>query len=74
MMDTIDAIHLATAVIHKVDEFHTRDDESKGSKIPLVSLYTWSGNSKICGKYKLDIISPESLQGSLDLNGGKGKK
>lgn len=70
VMDTLDAIHLATAIITRVDEFHTRDDDSKGSKIPLVSLYNWSGEPKICGKYDLKIVSPESEQSSLDLNGG----
>lgn len=65
MMDTGDAIHLATAIILGVDEFHTRDDSSKGSKVPLVSLYRYSGVEKICGKYELTIISPESDQGEL---------
>lgn len=39
MMDTGDAIHLATAIITGASEFHTRDDSRKGSKVPLVSLY-----------------------------------
>jgi len=71
MMDTVDAIHLATAIINNVDEFHTRDDSSKGSKVPLVSLYTWSGKGKVCDRYPLEIISPESPQGNLNLTGGR---
>jgi len=59
IMDAADAIHLATASIYDVDAFHTRDDDSKGIKIPLVSLYKWSGIDKLCGKYNLNIVSPE---------------
>ena len=69
MMDLGDAIHLATAVIHKADEFHTRDNDSKKSKVPLLSLYENSGNSKLCGRYELVIKSPEADQGTLDLDG-----
>lgn len=29
IMDLGDSIHLATAIIHKVDEFHTRDNSAK---------------------------------------------
>jgi hypothetical protein len=66
------AVHLATASIYDVKEFHTRDDESKGTKIPLVSLYAWSGIDQLCGKYKLPIVSPETEQKVLDL--GQTKK
>jgi hypothetical protein len=62
MMDAADSIHLATAVILGVDEFHTRDDDRKGTKIPLVSLYEWSGDPKLCGKYDLKIVCPEDHQ------------
>ena len=65
MMDTGDAIHLATAIVYGVDEFHSRDDDGKGSKVPLVSIYSYSGLTKICGKYELTIINPESPQGVL---------
>jgi hypothetical protein len=67
IMDTADAVHLATASIYGAKEFHTRDDDSKGTKIPLVSLYTWSGVDQLCGKYGLSIVSPETAQGVLDL-------
>jgi hypothetical protein len=59
------SIHLATAIIHGVDEFHTRDKSSKGSKISLLKLYESIGNPKVCGKYDLVIKSPESDQGVL---------
>ena len=65
MMDANDAIHLATASILGCSELHTRDDDSKKSKVPLVSLYTWSGIHLLAGKYKLKIISPENPQSTL---------
>ena len=67
MMDLGDCIHLSTAIIHGVDEFHTRDKTNKGSKISLLKLYEASGNPKVCGKYDLVIKSPESDQGVLVL-------
>lgn len=67
VMDAADAVHLATATIYEVEAFHTRDNDEKGSKIPLVSLYKWSGHDKLCGKYSLDIVSPEHDQKTLDL-------
>lgn len=65
-MDLGDAIHLATASILGVTSFHTRDDNKKGNKIPLVGLYKMSGHDKLCGKYDLKIESPESNQGAFD--------
>lgn len=65
MMDLGDCIHLATASIYGASEFHTRDRDSKGSKVPLLDLYALSGNPKLCGKYDLAIISPEAKQGNL---------
>jgi len=72
MMDSADAIHLATAIVYSADEFHTRDNDHKGSKVPLVSLYAWSGISKVCGKYDLKIVCPESDQGALPFEGIEG--
>lgn len=71
VMDTADAIHLATATIYGAAEFHTRDNDQKGSKIPLVTLYDWSGVNKVCGKYPLNIVSPEAAQGAFDLETAK---
>jgi predicted nucleic acid-binding protein len=67
MMDANDAIHLATAYIYKVSQFHTRDNDSKKAKVPLVGLYSYSGYPKLCNKYDLDIVSPETLQGYLEV-------
>ena len=69
MMDAADAIHLATALIYEVSEFHTRDDDRKGSKVPLVSLYEWSGETEICGRYPLKIASPEAAQAGFNFTG-----
>ena len=60
MMDAGDAIHLATATIYGVAEFHTRDNKSKGGKVPLIKLYELSKEIMICGRYPLNIVSPES--------------
>jgi transposase-like protein len=73
VMDAADAVHLATATIYSAAEFHTRDDDQKGSKIPLVSLYDWSGSDKICDKYPLLIKSPQTNQGVLPLGEGNKK-
>ena len=64
MMDLGDAIHLATAIIMGCEEFHTRDMNSKGAKVPLVGLGVGNG---VCGKYKLNIVSPIANQGALDV-------
>lgn len=65
MMDLGDSIHLATAALLRVDEFHTRDDQSEKTKIPLVSFYKLAGETQLCGRYPLTILSPESDQGSF---------
>ena len=39
VVDLGDAIHLATASIYGANEFHTRDEDKKGNKIPLEVLY-----------------------------------
>lgn len=59
-MDLGDAIHLATASINSVTEFHTRDNDNRKGKVPLISLYEIYGETKLCGKYELKIVSPES--------------
>ena len=67
MMDLGDCLHLATATLNGVDEFHTRDKDKKGGKVPLLKLYEVSGTPKICGKNDLKIVSPEAEQGRLDV-------
>lgn len=65
MMSTGDSVQLATAIIHGVTEFHTRDNKKKGGNVPLLTLCQNSPNGKICGKYSLNIISPIADQGDL---------
>jgi hypothetical protein len=65
MMDLGDAIHLATASMYGVTEFHTRDDQNKGSKISLLRLYESRNETKLCEKYPLKIVSPKSDQGDF---------
>jgi hypothetical protein len=60
VIDTGDAIHLATAIVYGVNAFHTRDNQQKGSKVPLLDLYKWSGHAQLCGRFDLSIVSPES--------------
>lgn len=67
MMDLGDCIHLATASIYMVDEFHTRDNDKRKAKVPLLDLYATYGDTKLCGKYDLKIRSPEAAQGGLDV-------
>ena len=67
MMDSGDAIHLATATIHQVRTFHTRDNCRKRGNLPLLDLYKATATTKICGRYELEISSPEKDQGGLDV-------
>lgn len=65
MMDAGDAIHLATATIHQADVFHTRDNCNKRGNVPLLTMKEMFGVDRVCGKYSLEIISPEEDQGDL---------
>ena len=61
-ISTPDAIHLATAIIHNVTQFHTFDAGGKGKKhLGLLSL---SGN---VGGHNLTICKPPASQPGLDL-------
>jgi hypothetical protein len=62
LMSTGDAIHLATAIIEGVTEFHTRDARRKGGNVPLIGLNAISPGGQICGKYDLKIIDPIAQQ------------
>lgn len=73
MMDLGDAIHLSAASIHGAAELHTRDNDKKGKKIPLLKLYEMFNNPKLCGKYDLKIVSPEADQAAFDLDAPKEK-
>jgi hypothetical protein len=66
MMSSPDALHLATAIIHSADEFHTRDRNTKGGNVKLLGLPESSPNGMLCGEYPLRIISPEAKQVNLD--------
>lgn len=66
MLSTGDAIHLATAIIHQVNEFHTRDKNPKHGNIKLLGLPESSPSGKICGLHSLRVLSPEVSQGRLD--------
>lgn len=65
MLQTGDALQLATAIAHDVTEFHTRDGNNKGSKVGLLGLAGAEG--KVCGLYPLKIVSPATVQGNLDV-------
>ena len=67
VMDTGDAIHIATAIINEVDEFHTRDNSKKKGKVPLLSIHEMTPNGKICEEFELKILSPETAQGEMDV-------
>jgi predicted nucleic acid-binding protein len=59
-LSTPDAIHLATAILYRVDEFHTFDED--GSK--NLGLIPLSGN---VGGHRLTICKPEAKNPGLDL-------
>lgn len=56
-----DAIHLATAILYRVDEFHTFDEHGTGKSLGLIPL---SGN--VAGN-RLTICKPVALRPQLDL-------
>lgn len=65
MMDTGDAIHLATAIINGATEFHTRDNCKKRGNVPLLDLHRISPHGRVAGQYELRIRSPEEKQTDL---------
>ncbi len=60
-LSTPDALHLATAILYRADEFHTFDDGSKGKSLGLLSL---SGQ---VGGHKLIVCKPQPTSPELDL-------
>lgn len=60
-VSTPDAIHLATAILYRVDEFHTFDADGSRKSLGLLQL---SGN--VAGS-KLIICKPEAKRPQLDL-------
>lgn len=61
MLTTPDAIHLATAIMYRADEFHTFDDGKNSKALGLLGL---SGN--VAG-HKLTICKPEARNPGFDL-------
>jgi hypothetical protein len=61
-LSTPDAIHLATAVLYRVDEFHTFDGGGSSSK--SLGLIPLSGD---VGGHKLMICKPQARNPGLDL-------
>jgi hypothetical protein len=61
MLSTPDAIHLATAIHYRADEFHTFDSGSSTKSLGLIPL---SGN---VGGHKLIICKPTAKSPQLDL-------
>jgi predicted nucleic acid-binding protein len=61
LLSTADAIHLATAIHHRVSEFHTFDEMGNAKHLGLLPL---SGN---VGGHRLTICKPEARSPQLDL-------
>ncbi len=61
ILSTPDAIHLATAIHYRVDEFHTFDNDGDAKHLGLLPL---SGN---VGGHRLKICKPEAKNPQLDL-------
>lgn len=61
-VSTPDAIHLATAILYRVTEFHTFDDGKSSSK--SIGLLNLSGS---VGGHKLTICKPQAKSPQLDL-------
>ena len=60
-ISTPDAIHLATAIFYRADEFHTFDEGGSGKSLGLIPL------SNNVGGHRLIICKPEARYPSLDL-------
>lgn len=65
-LSTPDAIHLATAILYRVNEFHTFDEKGSRKSLGLIPL---SGN---VGGHKLTICKPQAKNPGLDLRKPKG--
>ena len=61
ILSTPDAIHLATAILYRADEFHTFDNDGDARTLGLLPL---SGN---VGGHRLKICKPEAKNPGLDL-------
>lgn len=68
ILSTPDAIHLATAIIHRATEFHTFDQDGDAKHLGLIPL---SGN---VGGNRLTICKPQAKNPQLDLRKPKPEK
>jgi predicted nucleic acid-binding protein len=66
MLGTPDAIHLATAILYRVTEFHTFDNDGDAKTLGLLPL---SGN---VGGNRLTICKPQARNPQLDLRPVRG--
>ena len=64
-LSTPDAIHLATAILYRVDEFHTFDRDGSSKSLGLIPL---SGN---VGGHRLIICKPQAKNPGFDLRKAK---
>lgn len=60
-VSTPDAIHLATAILYRAEEFHTFDDKGSKKSLGLILL------SDNVGGHRLKICVPETKNPQLDL-------
>jgi predicted nucleic acid-binding protein len=60
-LSTPDAIHLATAILYRADEFHTFDNDGSSKSLGLLPL------SDNVGGHRLKICKPEARNPTLDL-------
>jgi hypothetical protein len=67
-LSTPDAIHLATAIIYRVTEFHTFDNDGDAKSLGLLPL---SGD---VGGNRLTICKPQARNPELDLRKPKAGK
>lgn len=65
MLGLGDAIHLASAIVAEVDEFHTRDKRPSGGNLGLLGLRDLHPDGLIGGRWKLKIVSPDDGQSNL---------
>lgn len=65
MLGLGDSIHLATAIIYKATEFHTRDKRPSGGNIAPLKLAGVSPGGKIAGQWELKIVDPEDPEPEL---------
>lgn len=61
-LTTTDAVHLATAILYKVNELHTFDEKDNKKRRALIPL-----SGMVANKYPIVIKKPSMAQQSMDL-------